>query len=288
MPIKIGFWLLLALLAFAGNSIFARLALAPGAMDPYTFTLIRLFAASLVLGLLLSAKPRAWANLRSSIAPTATLALFVYALGFSLAYVSLSTGAGALILFGLVQLTMLAIKWYRGHRSSVFELAGVALAILGLIYLMLPSAEIPSSMTAAVLMALAGMAWGVYSALGAGATQPLQQTAVNFIATIPLQGLLLLWLFYNGSQWDSSSVVWAVLSGAVTSALGYAIWYRVLPHLALSSAAVAQLSVPLLAAFGGALFSAEPLTLRFAIAAGLILGGIYLVIRFQQLPAQQR
>lgn len=282
-------WTLVALLAFAGNSIFARLALAEGAADPYSFTLIRLFSAGVMLALLLRFRGLAWGQLYHSVTDVrqrwpAALALFVYALCFSVAYVQLQTGTGALILFGSVQLAMLLIHQWQGHRVGLSEWTGMLVAVLGLGYLVAPHVGVPSSSWSVLFMITAGVAWAVYTLLGKHSSNPLQTTGFNFIGTLPLQAVLLLlvWLLDQSLQMSFSGAVWAILSGVVTSALGYAIWYQVLPKLPVSTAAVAQLSVPLIAAIGGLLFSQEPLSMRLMIAALLILGGIYWVIQSKQ------
>jgi len=284
-------WLLtaLALLAFAGNSVLCRLALMDGLMDPAGFTLWRLGSGMLVLLLMVGLR-------RSAVHPTesrgifsgtqprqqmmGSLALFVYMAGFSWAYVQLTTGAGALVLFGSVQLTLMALARISGQRLKITEYLGALLAFLGLLYLLLPAWGTPTVFNFA-LMALAGMAWSYYTRLGQASDTPLATTTVYFIGTLPLV-LLLVWFRFEPAAWSQQGVLLAITSGALTSAVGYAIWYWVLPALSTMQAGVLQLLVPLLAALGGVLFAAEALTMRMALAAVMILGGLWVVTRSRQ------
>ncbi|EAR08869.1 DMT family transporter [Reinekea blandensis] len=265
---------LLALIALAGNSVFARLALAGSDLDPASFTIIRLLAGALCLSTLLWLRSTQPGNTKGRWVSAA--ALFLYAAGFSFAYVSLDTGTGALILFGFVQLTMILAGLLKGQRLTALEIAGTLLAFAGLAYLMLPGAQSPSQ-SGFLLMAGAGISWGVYTLLGRQSSDAIGDTAWNFIRTLPMT-LLLAVPFLNTLQWDTYGVWMAVASGALTSGLGYVLWYQVLRHLTMTLAGVLQLSVPLLAAVGGILFASEPITLGFVLASALILGGIGLVI----------
>lgn len=265
--------LLLTLCAFAGNSILTRAALSDPQNGAMAFSSVRLIAGAAVLILLAGATRSPWRPGWADL--PASLALFVYATGFSLAYVSMSAASGALILFATVQVTMLALGYMRGLRVGPVALFGVALALCGLAWLLFPGLSAPP-IGAAGLMVLAGAAWGIYSLLGRGASDPLARSARNFVAALPLAlcAFVVSPLSLTGFGW-----VMAVASGGVTSALGYALWYAVLPRLTPSLAASAQLCVPVIAAFAGALFLHEPLGLRVLMASGLILGGVWLSAR---------
>lgn len=272
----------LAMLAFAGNSLLCRLALKHTAVDAVSFTVLRLAAGALVLGLLLRLR-------RPPLAPSgnwrAAAALFVYAAAFSYAYLQLDAGSGALLLFGAVQLSMGAVGLLHGERLGPLQSLGFLLAGGGLVVLLLPGASAPP-LGGALLMLLAGLAWGAYTLLGRQAGPPLAATAGNFIRTLPLAGLLLL-PFLGQLSWDGPGLAYALLSGALTSGIGYAIWYSALPGLGALQAASVQLSVPVLAALGGALLLGEAISLRLALVSVAVLGGIALVLRgrFQAKPA---
>ncbi|WP_068829999.1 DMT family transporter [Pseudomonas sp. BMS12] len=273
---------LLTMLAFAGNSLLCRLALAQSAIDAASFTSIRLLAGALVLGLLVRA--RAAHGPRQGSWFSAAM-LFLYAAGFSYAYLSLPTGTGALLLFGAVQATMLGWAMYRGERMQPLQLGGLALALAGLVGLLLPGLSAPP-LFGSLLMLLAGVAWGVYSVRGKGASDPTAVTAGNFLLTVPFAlGLSL--LMYRDTSLDAAGVAYAIASGGITSGLGYALWYRVLPLLRATTAATIQLSVPVIAALAGAVFLDEAITLRLALASVAILGGIALVIQSKQKLGQR-
>jgi drug/metabolite transporter (DMT)-like permease len=263
----------LAMVAFAGNSLLCRQALKHTAIDPASFTAIRLVSGALILWLLARMKQSSPAGKGSW--PSA-LALFAYAAGFSFAYVSLSAGSGALLLFGAVQATMIGYGLWKGERLRAFQTLGVLLALGGLVGLLLPGLSAPP-LTGAVLMIGAGIAWGIYSLRGKGAGNPTRVTAGNFMRTVPITIILSL-LMLDFASVDSAGFYYAVASGALASGLGYAIWYSVLPALRNTSAATVQLSVPVIAALGGIVFLGEPITLRLALASVAILGGIALVI----------
>ena len=260
----------LAMTAFAANSVLARLAMATGEAGPWTFTLIRIVSGAVVLGLIASPvraiRSGSWAS---------GAALFVYAAAFSIAYLTLATGTGALILFALVQITMIGWALVSGERRSAARWAGFMLAITGLVWLLLPGLEAPP-LEGAALMAAAGVAWGIYSLRGRGQGQPTAQTAGNFLrAGVIVLALSLPAFMLAGEATPSwAGIGYALASGAITSGLGYAIWYAALRELTASLAGIAQLSVPAIAAAGGMVFLAEPLTIRFAIATALILGGV--------------
>ena len=264
----------LALLAFAGNSLLCRAALAHTPIDAASFTTIRLASGALTLWLLVQLRRRE-ATGRGSW-PSA-LALFAYAAAFSFAYLSLPTGTGALLLFGSVQTGMIGWGLVKGERFAPVQMAGLLLALAGLVGLLLPGLSAPP-LGAALLMITAGLAWAVYSLRGRGAGDPLRVTAGNFVRTVPV-ALVMSLLFMSSAQVDTAGVLYAVASGALTSGIGYAIWYSVLPQLKATSAATLQLSVPVIAAVGGIALLGEPLTLRLVLASTAILGGVALVIR---------
>ncbi|RRV82242.1 DMT family transporter [Stutzerimonas stutzeri] len=266
----------LAMLAFAGNSILCRIALRDTAIDPASFTGLRIVAGALTLWLLLRVD-RADQPLGGDW--VGAMALFVYAACFSFAYIDLDAGAGALLLFGAVQLSMAAWGLLRGERFSAGQLAGLLLAVSGLVILLLPGSSTPR-LDGALLMILSGIAWGVYSLRGRGAATPLAATAGNFLRAVPLAAVLCL-LSLGQQTWDWPGVAYALLSGALTSGVGYAIWYAALPGLAAIQAASVQLSVPLLAAIAGAVLLGEAMTTTLLLAGTAILGGIALVLRIR-------
>ncbi|RBP49698.1 DMT family transporter [Arenicella xantha] len=274
---KTGFLSLIALLAFAGNSVLCRLALLQGAIDPTGFTVIRLLSGMVVLMLILAInRGQAAESSASTGSWLAALSLFVYAAGFSFAYQSLDTATGALILFGVVQIAMVGSSVLSGHRPSSIQWLGLTIAIVGLLYLLLPDSNRPS-LFGASLMAVAGVAWAVYSLLGQGSVNPVRTTAYNFLKALPF-ALLLLLLTWDTLQLSSNGVWLAIASGALTSGLGYAVWYAALRSLSTLNAAVVQLSVPIIAALGGLMFSHESISLRLAVATCLVLMGILLVM----------
>ena len=278
------FLTLLALIAFAGNSVLCRLALAEGTIDPNSFTWIRLLSGILVLTLLLRFSG-AQTHSESKGSWLAGTMLFIYAITFSVAYVTLDTGTGALILFGTVQITMILAGLWSGERLSVPQWVGVLMAFAGLAYLMLPGSSAPS-LIGFILMAGAGIAWGFYSLAGKRSSAPLQDTAFNFFRTAPFV-LVLLSLSLIESQITARGIFLAVLSGGLTSGVGYAIWYKALDGLTSVQAAVWQLLVPVIAAFGGVIFTGELLSLELIVASGLVLGGILIVIWLRQ-PSTSR
>jgi drug/metabolite transporter (DMT)-like permease len=268
----------LAMGAFAGNSLLCRQALQHTAIDPASFTAVRLISGAAVLWALVR-----WRGQRSVGDWASATALFVYAAAFSFAYLSLSAGTGALLLFGAVQATMLGWGLWRGQRLGLGQAAGLVLAMGGLTALLLPGVSAPP-VTGALLMLAAGAAWGVYSLRGRGAGEPTAVTAGNFLRA----GALALVLGLAGLPWariDPMGLVWALCSGALTSGLGYAVWYAALKGLHPTSSASVQLSVPVLTALGGAALLSEPVTLRLALCSLAILGGIAWVIAGQRKAA---
>jgi drug/metabolite transporter (DMT)-like permease len=262
-----------AMIAFAGNSLLCRVALRGDAIDPASFTLIRIASGAMMLSAIALVRNAGWRGAGNW--PSA-IALFSYAAAFSFAYLSLSAGTGALLLFGAVQATMILWGWWRGERLRALQLVGLALTVGGLVALVFPGLSAPS-FAGSSLMIAAGFAWGVYSLRGKAAGDPVRATAGNFIRAVPFAIALGL-AFLPSLRADAAGLGYAILSGAIASALGYAIWYSVLPSLHAANAATVQLSVPVLTALAGILLLGEPLTLRFLVAAVAILGGIALVV----------
>ncbi len=264
----------LSMLAFAGNSLLCRLALGDGLIDAASFSFIRIIsgAVTLVLIIALRRRPlvRSTANWRSG------AMLFIYMAFFSFAYLSLGAGMGALILFGTVQLTMFGYALKEGERFNLLSWGGLFLAISGLTYLVSPGLSAPD-LYGAILMIVAGIAWGGYSLLGKGATDPLEATARNFVYSVPLT-LLVSLFFISDYNMSSNGLLLAVISGALASGCGYVIWYAVLPSLTASRAATVQLSVPAIAAFGGVVILSEDLTIRLLLASAATLGGVAIVL----------
>lgn len=266
----------IAMLAFAANSLLCRLALAAGLIDAGSFTLIRLLSGAVTLIAIMLLR----GNWRSQIPTTrfslfAGMALFGYAALFSFAYVKLAAGTGALLLFGAVQLTLLALYWWQGQRFKRLELIGIAVSLLGFAWLMLPSATRPD-VWSALLMVLSGICWAGFTALGKQAPTPSSGITWGFI-TASIFGLLLSPLLLESIHVTLQGVVLAVASGAIASGCGYVLWYQVMQKLTLLQAAVSQLSVPAIALVLGSALLSEPLTTHSIITSAIILGGIALV-----------
>ena len=281
------------LVAFAANSLLTRMALGEGAIDAASFVFIRLAAGAVMLLASTSiTQPRKSFGLSPSIgasifkgAWTAALMLFIYAIAFSFAYLQLAAGTGALILFGTVQVTMILVALQRGEKPSVAEWAGLAVALLGLIYLVSPGLEAPP-ITGSVLMVISGIAWGFYSLLGRGSDQPVANTMNNFVRAVPFAlGVSL--VSVSRLNLSGEGILLAVLSGAIASGVGYALWYAALKGLTATRAATVQLSVPVLAAVGGILFLQEALALRLMVASLMILGGVGLAVMGQKRSASE-
>lgn len=263
----------LAMIAFAGNSLLCRVALKHTSIDAASFTTIRLISGAVMLWLVVRMRHGTYSGGGNWLSATA---LFAYAAGFSYAYVSLPAATGALLLFGAVQATMIGYGIWAGERLQRLQLVGLALALAGLVGLMLPGLSAPP-LVGSVLMLGAGVAWGVYSLRGKGAGDPIRVTAGNFLRAVPIAvGLSIVSL--HGSSLDAAGFWYALASGALTSGIGYAIWYTALPSLKAANAATVQLSVPVIAALGAVMLLGEPLTLRLVLATVAILGGIALVI----------
>ncbi len=289
---------IIALLAFAANSLLCRMALAEGYIDPWSFTILRLFSGAVCLGFIMTVhaqrlRTSAMSNMNTANNGTtdthqqpstqailsdkgswlSSASLVVYALCFSLAYVELDTGTGALILFAAVQFTMIGWGIYQKEHLSVVQWLALGIALVGFVYLMLPSAAVPSLM-GAIIMALSGIAWGIYSIRGKACISPLRATGFNFIRSlVALPILALMAVSYFGSI-TLQGVILATVSGAITSGVGYCLWYVAMPLLKSTQAAVVQFCVPVLAALAGVLFLSEPLTLRFIVATVIILGAV--------------
>jgi drug/metabolite transporter (DMT)-like permease len=271
----------LTMVAFAANSLLARIAMAGWALDPASFTFLRLASGAVVLAFLVTRR-RGMKIAVTSGSWASALSLLVYAGGFSFAYVSLDSGTGALILFAFVQITMIGAALLRGNRPTSLEWAGLAIALGGLGYLLAPGTTAPH-LPGALLMAAAGIGWGIYTLRGAGDEESLIATAGNFIRATPVAALVLAVGWTSGSVLFSPiispiGVIAAVVSGAITSALGYALWYKVLEVLPTTRAAIIQLTVPAIAALGGVTLLHEELTLRLLIACPIILGGVALAL----------
>jgi len=276
----------LAMLAFAGNSLLCRMALKHTRIDAASFTTVRLVSGALMLWLLARLQ-RGTGTPTTNSTPTdggnwlSALVLFIYAAGFSFAYVSMTAATGALILFGAVQASMIAFGLFTGERLRGLQIAGFVLALAGLVALMLPGLATPS-LTAGLCMLAAGVSWGVYTLRGkrqqsGGAGNPVRVTAGNFLRAAPMAVVLSL-IMLNHQSLDGAGIGFAVMSGALASGMGYAVWYQALPALKAAHAATIQLSVPVIAALGGVAFIGETMTVPMLLASGAILGGIALVI----------
>jgi drug/metabolite transporter (DMT)-like permease len=265
----------LTMIAFAANSVINRAALADGAIGPASFAVLRLGAGAVVLFLILWAQGAFKSRTRIKPRVDAVLGLALYAIGFSFAYSVLQAGLGALLLFGMVQITMFAGAVVQGNRPKPLQWVGAVIGLSGLAYVLNPSTS-DIDPFGAVLMIAAGFGWGVYSLAGQKVEQALIATAASFVCAVPIA--IIVWVFTSTEMASFKGIALACLSGGVTSALGYILWFYVLPRLQTSTAAVAQLTVPLIAMAGGMVFLGEVWTLDFAIASTLVLGGIGLSV----------
>lgn len=269
---------MIALSAFAANSVLCRLALGGATIDAASFTTARLASGALMLLIITASVNKSLPSLRRrGIRFIPALLLFLYAAAFSFAYTGLTTGTGALILFGSVQATMLLAALRSGERPHPWEWVGLALALAGLVYLVLPGLAAPPPVSSA-FMAVAGVSWGLYSLGGRGATDPLADTTNNFVLSLPLAFAINLITLSRGTHISAKGVALAVLSGALASGVGYVVWYAALRGLTATRAATVQLSVPVLAAVGGVIFMSENVSLRLLLAASVILGGVALTL----------
>ena len=265
-----------AMLAFAANSLLCRLALQRAEIDPVSFAGIRLVSGAIMLAVIVRFRSKPHAPSHADWLAAAML--FAYVAFFSFAYLTLSAGTGALILFGAVQLTMFGVGLRSGEKFGSVAWLGLALAVAGLVYLVSPGIAAPP-LAGAVFMAIAGVAWGVYSLRGRGVADPLAATAGNFARAAPLALLMSAVFIINARAYaNEAGVALAIASGALTSGIGYVIWYAALSKLTAMRAATVQLSVPLIAAFGGVAFLSEAITPRLATASATILGGIAMVL----------
>ncbi len=261
----------LTMVAFAANSVLNRMALEAGDTGPASFAAVRLMSGALMLALLLARRDRGVSQVRAGVGWQGPLTLALYVLGFSFAYVTLDAGVGALILFGGVQITMLAGAVAAKEAIPANRWAGAAMAFGGLVWLMWPQGDASLSGRGAALMLAAAVGWGLYSLIGRKADDPLRATAINFALAAPF-GVAVWLLLPDMMSWRGVGL--AMVSGMVTSGLGYALWYRVLPGLPAAVAAIAQLTVPVIAMAGGMVFLREAPDIRFVLAAGLVIGGV--------------
>lgn len=274
MPTRIALLTVLTLIAFAMNSILCRLALANSSIDAASFTLIRLTSGAITLAVLspITKKRNAW-NHGSWVSGAL---LFAYAAAFSYSYLKLSAGTGGLILFGSVQFTMIGIGIFKGERPGLLEWLGLAIALGGLVILMAPGLHAPAPVGAALMVA-AGCAWGLYSLRGRGAKEPVLATSDNFLKSVPF-AIITAAIAYGQTHATGYGVTLAIVSGAITSGIGYVLWYSVLPHLTATRAAISQLAVPALVAIMGVVALSEQVSPRFLIASALMLGGVAMAV----------
>ena len=262
------------MVAFAANSLLNRLAVESGAIDPSSFALIRVLSGAIMLCVIVTIQRRSLPVM----APgrlVGAVSLVAYMAGFSLAYATLEAGLGALILFGTVQVTMFGWSAWRGQRPLLRQIMGATIAFGGLMLVLWPRAGVSADIIGALLMVGAGLGWAAYTLAGKGTRDPLSETAANFVVALPV---LLVFLVGAGLVVSPIGAGLATLSGAVTSGLGYALWYHVLPQLKAQTAAVVQLSVPIIAILAGALLLGEAITQDVVLAAALVLGGIALSV----------
>jgi drug/metabolite transporter (DMT)-like permease len=269
----------LAMLAFAGNSLLCRLALKETGIDAATFTTVRIVSGALVLLLILAARGGVG---RMAGDWSTAFWLFAYAACFSFAYIGLAAGTGALLLFGAVQATMLGYSLSRGERLGPRRLVGMACAVAGMVGLVLPGLTAPP-LVGTVLMVLSGISWGIFSIRGRGAGDPAAVITGSFVRAAPMT-LLLSAAFWFGTSLDAMGLWYAVVSGGVTSGVGYILWYSALRGLTVTSAAIVQLTVPMIAAAGGVVLLAEPLTVRLLLASAAILGGVGMALTAPKEP----
>jgi len=259
------------MVAFAANSVLNRMAVDSNSINASGFAIVRALAGALVLGILARRRMQLFTRTRA----VGSVSLAIYMIGFSLAYRSLDAGLGALILFGTVQIAMFGWCTFRGDRPSIRQVIGASVAFGGLCLVLWPAQGASMVTTGSLLMLLAGLGWAAYTLNGRGAADPLAETGANFVMALPLMCLL----FFGPAMFASGKGLFlAILSGAITSGLGYALWYAILPQLKTQSVAVVQLSVPIIAIAGGALVLKETITFKIVLAATLVLGGVALAV----------
>ncbi len=272
-PIKTLILTTCAMVAFAANSIFCRYALGGNLIDASSFTIIRIGSGALLLAIIAFISKKGFKNPNPGrnkwVMP---VMLTIYALFFSYAYISLSAGTGALILFGAVQATMIISGWLSGERMNTIQFTGLFMAVSGLVYLVLPGLKSPSPF-GAFLMTIAGIAWGIYSLLGKTSKDPVATTSYNFIYSTPIV-LMAGIIIFKPIEISFNGAVAAILSGTIASGTGYVIWYTALKGLTSMRAAIVQLTVPVIAAIAGLIFLSETLSLRLIIASTIILLGV--------------
>ncbi|RTL52501.1 MAG: DMT family transporter [Bradyrhizobiaceae bacterium] len=281
-PIQTALLTTIAMIGFAANSLLCRVALASHAIDPATFTTVRVVSASVLLAIAITMSGKRLPRL------TATnwrpmLALLAYLLLFSFAYTQLGAGTGALLMFGAVQLTMFAVALWHGERLPALSWAALFVAVAGLIYLMLPGVTAPDTLSG-LMMAGSGVAWGTFTLLARGFPDPIEANISNFVACLPIVALVNVAALTQFNV-TAIGVGYAVLSGALASGVGYVAWYAALRGLARTQAAIVQLVAPILAAVGGTLFLCEPLTSRLLVSCIAVLGGVAVVV-LQRAPSK--
>ena len=265
-----------ALISFAANSLLCRKALGENLIDPVSFTTIRLVSGALALIIITQIFNESDNPDQAKGSWGSGLALFAYAIAFSLAYITLSAGMGALILFGSVQMTMISYALKKGEKLSLVQWTGLVAAIAGLVYLVLPGVSSPNPI-GALLMCISGIAWGIYSIRGKGVSSPIMMTAWNFVRSTPA-AVIALFIALSSIHLEKYGVLLALISGVITSGLGYVLWYMALRGLTTTQASAVQLMVPAIAAFGGVVFLAEIVSLRLIFGSILIVGGVALAI----------
>jgi drug/metabolite transporter (DMT)-like permease len=262
----------LTMCAFAANSVLNRIGVALQGMEPLDFATVRTTAGAAMLWLLISLRKAPRPPVLNAKRMAGAAALAIYMVGFSWAYITLDAGLGALILFGVLQIVVFGWAVIEGSRIPLLRWIGAAIALLGLCVLLWPSGEAVAPLGGAISMAIAGTSWAAYSLLGRAEPDPLGATASNFLLSLPLVAAAMIWVGIGTMPLDG--IITAIIAGAITSGVGYAMWYRALPSLPTTVAGIAQLSVPVIAVTAGVVFLAEPLTLRLVIAGALVLGGI--------------
>lgn len=281
---RLGLAIFFTMIAFAANSILTRLAIESGDIDPSGFALVRVISGAVVLCMVLTLKGGGLPLFhRDRIA--GALSLGLYLIGFTLAYLTLDAGLGALILFGVVQITMFAHAAIRGTTPGLRQIVGSAVAFAGLLLVLWPGAQGAADTGGAALMVLAGLGWGIYSIVGRKSVDPLAATAANFVLCVPL---LLIFLTGTTLNFGITGIAIGILCGGLTSGLGYALWYMILPRIETATAAVLQLSVPVIALVAGALFLGETVGPAILVAAVLVVGGIGWSVTGRSVPADRR